>query len=147
MGRGMFCKRPFSALKKAGQIRGFEWVSSENAIAPYDFHVEFDGTTSSFVEVKSTTGDFDRPIHISASELIAMRDNEPRHDIYRVFEIEESMARLRIAQGVRGVARDVLNVFPNLPEGIEVDSISLNPAILDFGPPIEIELPDEPEDE
>ena len=142
-----FVNAYFSALKKADRVRSFEWISSDNAIAPYDFHVNFDSNASSFVEVKSTAGDFNRPIHISASELTAMRDNRSPHDIYRVFEIEESVAKLRIAERVNNFAHDVLTVFAKLPDGVTPDSVSVDPSILTFGSPIELQLPDEPEDE
>lgn len=54
-----------------GRIQSFTWVSEENAISPWDFEMcELDGTTV-MIEVKSTGGGFDRPIHISHNEVLA----------------------------------------------------------------------------
>jgi hypothetical protein len=78
-------------LQKAqaeGRIRSFTWVSEDNAISPWDFElITLDGTKIR-VEVKSTGGGFDRPIHISQNEILAAAETgAPRTDIYRVFAI------------------------------------------------------------
>lgn len=136
-----------SSLKKEGRIRAFEWVSYENAIAPNDFKVDVDEKSSFLIEVKSTAGDFDCPIHISASELIAMGESSFQYDMYRVFEMGESKATLRIARNLGTLAKRILGVLGALPKGVTPDSVSVKPSILPFGDPIEIVLPDEPEEE
>jgi hypothetical protein len=142
-----FVNAHLQELKDRGQIRDFQWVSAENAVAPHDFLINLANGTSCFVEVKSTAGEFDRPIHISSSELAAMRDDPARHDIYRVYEIQESMAKLRIAEGVGPFASEVLQVFSALPGGVTPDSVSVDPSILNFSPSLELQMPEEPNGE
>lgn len=134
-------------LKGESRICAFEWDSYENAIAPNDFSVKVDEKSSFLVDVKSTTGDFDCPIHVSASELLAMRESPFRYDLYRVFQMGESSATVRIAENLRTLAKVVLDVFEALPRGVTPDSVSVKPSTLTFGDPIEIVLPDEPEEE
>ncbi len=137
-------------LKNQGKIDSFEWVSKKNAISPYDFWVRHDGGSKNFIDVKSTSGEFERKIHISVSELELM-SSEEKYDIYRIFDIDESKrsAKLRIAKEVRSFAKGIIEVFNGLPEGVCADGISLDPSKsgLNFQHEIEIQLPDEPEEE
>jgi hypothetical protein len=114
-----------------GRVRDFEWVSRENAIAPYDFRKrigEGDGVGVP-VEVKSTSHGFDRPIHFSANELLAMAEDE-RYEIYRVFELGPTSAKLRVGRGATALAREVLEVLGRLPGAVAADSMSIEPSAL-----------------
>ena len=53
-----FVNAYLAKLKADNEIRSFEWVSYENAIAPNDFSVDVDGKSSYLIDVKSTAGDF-----------------------------------------------------------------------------------------
>ena len=134
-------------LKDEGAIHDFEWTSSNNAISPFDFWVNRDGTTRVLVDVKSTQGEFERMLHVSLSELQKMSTGTERYDIYRVFGIEESTAQMRIAENVGDFARQVLAVLHDLPQGIVADSISFSPTQLSFGTTFTLEIADELEEE
>lgn len=138
-------------LKNEGKIDSFEWVSKQNVISPYDFWVSHDGDSKDFIDVKSTSGEFERKIHISLSELELMSSDTQRYRIYRIFNIDENnrTAKLRIAEGVRSFAKGIIEVFNGLPEGVCANGISVEPSKsgLNFQPEIEIQLPDEPEEE
>jgi hypothetical protein len=141
-----FVNNYLNTLKNEGTIRDFEWTSSSNAISPYDFWINHDGTTRVLVDVKSTQGEFERTLHISLSELQQMSTGTQRYDIYRVFGIEEDTAQIRIAENVGDFARQVLAVLQDLPQGIIADSISVSPTLLSFGPAFTLEITDELED-
>lgn len=53
----------------AGHIRSFRWVSEENAIAPWDFEIVEAGGTPVRIEVKSTSGGFDRAEFLATQML------------------------------------------------------------------------------
>jgi hypothetical protein len=134
-------------LKAAGLIRDFAWVSIQNAISPYDFWIDHVGTGKTFVDVKSTQGEFERTLHVSYNELLQMRAGTERYDIYRVYDINESSAQLRITEGVREFAAGILEILERLPAGISSDSISFSPAALPFGTPIALEMAEQQEEE
>lgn len=134
-------------LRRENRISAFEWVSYENAIATNDFTVHVDGKNSLLIDAKSTGGDFDCPVHISASELLAMSESALRYDMYRVFEMGESNATIRIAEDLGPLAKEILKAFEGLPKGVTPDSVSVKPSTLTFSDGIQITLPDEPEEE
>lgn len=127
-------------LKGAGAILDFEWTSDTNAVAPYDFLVIFPTRQEVAIDVKSTSGEFDRPIHVSGAELIEMTSAR-RYDIYRVYEVSESSAVLRVAEGVGELAVLILASFERLPTGVQVDSVSVDVGTLPFGPVIGLTTP------
>jgi hypothetical protein len=134
-----------------GNIHSFEWVSKKNAISPYDFWVSYEGDSKILIDVKSTPGEFKRKIHISLAELELMSSNNQKYEIYRLFDINEDSktAKLRITKDVRDFAQGIIEVFKGLPEGVCADGISVEPlkSGLNFQPEIEMQLPDEPEEE
>jgi hypothetical protein len=95
--------------------------------------------------VKSTGGEFDRPLHISSNELAEMADQTRRYDIYRVFAVAKNRARLRIAEGAGGFGAAVRQHLTGLQQGVQVDSVSVEPIMLSFGRQIRLTLPDEEE--
>jgi transcriptional regulator with XRE-family HTH domain len=138
-------------LKNEGKIANFDWVSKQNVISPYDFWIIPDGNLKNYMDVKSTSGEFKRKIHISPNELELMTSDTQRYDIYRIFDIDEKnrTAKLRIAEDVRSFAQGIIEVFKGLPEGVCADGISVDPSEsgLNFQHEIEIRLPDEPDEE
>lgn len=144
---GEECVNLYLSRQKAEEnIVDFEWVSDKNAIAPYDFRIKLEDSSAVLIDVKSTEGAFDRAIHISLSELREMAGAVERYDLYRVYEMGESNAQLRVAQNLRNFAESVLRIFSNLPGGVLADGISVSPAILPFNDAITIKL-DELEEE
>ena len=123
--------------KASGVIDEYEWVSRTNAVSPYDFTTA-QGDEPTAVEVKSTGGDFTRPIHVSFGELKAMRDSSKYH-LYRVYGlVEGDGATLRVATNTQDIASEILDVIASLPYGTTLDSVSLDPGVFEFGPEIEL---------
>lgn len=129
----------FAAQKTNQQIVDFRWIADENAIAPYDFEVSTENELV-LVDVKSTEGSFDNPIHISYNELLQMRE-AGSYDLYRVYEVGNTFAKLRIARGMKEFAEVILPILEQLPNGVRSDSISVSPDIPNFGSPLNLHMP------
>lgn len=130
--------RYLKSLQARGKIQDFEWTSSENAVAPYDFQItEADGTKRR-LDVKSTTSDFSVKFHISRAELITMVESAESYDLYRVYALDEESVKLRIAYDMKNFARGVLRSLHGLPAGVEINSISCKPEQLSFSAPVDL---------
>jgi hypothetical protein len=113
-------------------IGGFEWTSSVNAISPFDFRVIGLAGASRLLDVKSTAGTFSNPIHLSLAEIRTAVSGPEPYDIYRVYEITEEFAKLRIASNVRASLQGALDSLQNLPAGMSADSVSVAPDFFEF---------------
>ena len=109
----------------------------------YDL-IAIDEADNRYVCVKSTEGGFNNPLHISYNELRQMRDTES-YDLYRIYDVIEMRAKLRIARDMKSFAQTVLAVLEQLPDGIRSDSISIEPDVLNFEGPIDVEIPNDEE--
>ncbi len=127
----------------AGAIQTFDWVSQENAISPYDFITVEASNEQVLIDAKSTSGEFGRKIHISTSELTTMATDDRRYDLYRIYEIDEESAKLRVARNLKELAVSVIDNLAELPAGVSIDSISVSPDLLRFDPEIDVTIPDE----
>ncbi len=120
----------FAWLVQKGELKQYKWISDINAISPFDFEIV---NNKDIIDAKSTSGDFNRTIHVSCGELHTMAESESRYDIYRIFELSEKGAKLRIASDLKSFAQSVITNLQNLPQGVEIDSISVHPESLKFG--------------
>ena len=128
-------------LRSETKLTSFQWESQDNAVSPYDFWYEEQGRRS-FLDVKATSGDFERNIHVSLPELQVMRDATESYYIYRVYGIGEATAKLRISQEMRAVADSILKILLALPEGVSSDGVSISPSSLKFGSEIALVMLD-----
>jgi hypothetical protein len=130
-------------LKTTSVITSFEWTSSINPVYPYDFKLDRNGEIT-FVDVKSTQGEFETPLFISANELKQMAQSRS-YDLYRVYELEETRTKLRIARNMQPFAEGILAVLSRLPTGIKSTVISVSPEQLPFEgeQSVEIGLPED----
>lgn len=124
------------------EITSFKWVSLENAVSPFDFTVD-EPSGRTMLDVKATKGDFRNRVHISINELLHMRDMEQVYQIYRVYNMTESSAKVRISENMNTFASTVIPILEALPMGVDSDGISVDPNILFFGPEITIFLKEE----
>lgn len=114
------------------EIDSFEWVSSSNAISPYDFLVSPKAGQIRLIDAKSSSGAFGNPIHLSFRELQTAVEGKDPYDIYRLYEVSEAGGKMRIAADVRQSLEPVLAALRILPHGVSVDSISIRPENLVF---------------
>ena len=126
-------------LQARGAIRDFTWASDQNAVAPFDFVIILNDGTEIAIDVKSTSGEFERSIHISCAELIEMTGAR-RYDIYRVYGVSEESGTLRISENIGAFAQTILQGI-NMPRGVTVDSVSVDIAAMPFGGEIRLEAP------
>jgi hypothetical protein len=117
------------------KITEFVWQSNINPVWPYDFSVD----DKILIDVKTTDGDFSRDIYISNNELIQMSQAE-RYDLYRVYKIDNTTAKLRICEDLKPFADSIAAAFSNLPAGVKSNGISLSPALLSFTEEIDLEF-------
>jgi hypothetical protein len=128
-------------LKTDGVLQGIEWLSRTNAVSPFDFRTTDMKAVVARIDAKSTTGEFDRRVHMSTAELIEAAGTG-RYDIWRIYQISEDGARLRVARDISSFAKTVLSGL-KLPEGVTMDSISISPSSLKWDDELIIERPDE----
>jgi hypothetical protein len=127
-------------LLERGEISDFVWESLENAVAPFDFTIiHGDGAPVEQVDVKSTAGDFARPLHISAAELYEMKERA-KYSIFRIYDLSDEGGHLRIASDIQGFADGIVAQLATLPTGVSADSISVRPEILPFGDAIRLDF-------
>jgi len=129
-------------LRTQGSIRSYEWVSMSNAISPFDFRTLDGAGAARLLDVKATQGAFGSRIHVSLNELRAIATVTEVYDIYRVYEMSDQQAKLRIAADMKAFAVRVLESMKGLPPGTSVDSISISPEVLSFGVESELMLAD-----
>ncbi len=122
----------FEKLLDAGEIDAFEWTSSLNAISPFDFRVTASSGEARIADAKSTSGDFGNAIHLSYSELYRAVNGPEPYDIFRLYALTDTSAKLRIARNVGATLKTVLEAIDALPSGATVDSVSIRPALLPF---------------
>jgi hypothetical protein len=119
-------------IREAGKIEAVEWTSEEiNPVSPYDFKIEENGKTV-VIDVKATDGEFFRKFHVSMNEIRQMANGGEQYDIYRIYDIRESSAKIRVASNVREFAESVINSLSRLPNGVTPNGFSIKPDILEF---------------
>lgn len=114
---------------REGRLAGAVWVSERNAVNPWDFEVtELSGSVVR-IEVKSTTGPFERDLHISQSEVVfAAQNGSERTELWRVFAISSDGGWLRINRDIRTFVKRITTAAANLPAGVVPDGYSIRPA-------------------
>jgi hypothetical protein len=132
----------FKTRKEAGDIAEYEWVSLANAIAPYDFRVKWKAQEWMVLDVKSTRGGFDNPIHLSLGELVKSQQGPERYEIYRLYEVTERSAKLRVSRDATKLLRPILESVTALPKGVSADGFSISTGFLSFDEEIAIDLDD-----
>lgn len=136
-----FANVHLQTMQGAGEIVAFDWTSASNSISPYDFSAKLLEEKRLLLDAKATSGEFGRLIHASTAELRAMAADDAEYRIVRVYDIRGRSAQLRISGEMRAVARSILTAMDAMPAGVTVDSVSIDPANLIFGPPIRVQLP------
>jgi hypothetical protein len=127
-------------LAADGMATSIQWTSNTNAVAPFDFSFVMEGKPVR-ADAKSTTGEFERAIHMSSAELTIAAEGD-RYDLWRIYGITADGARLRISENIAPVAKAIMGGI-GLPKGVTLDSVSINPGIFTWGAEVTIERPDE----
>jgi hypothetical protein len=128
-------------IKNRVTICEYEWVSQDNAVSPFDFRIE-NPDSNVLLDVKATTGRFERNLHVSVPELETMLNDSTMYVIYRVYEMSDASAKLRISGSMKEFARTILEVVRELPNGVRSDGVSVSPSTIRFGSEIPLSLPE-----
>ena len=131
-------------MQHAGGATDIEWASEANAVSSYDFSAMIENSKR-YIDAKSTSGGFQRLMHMSIAELQAAAQLE-HYDLWRVYNLNQDGARLRICQDIGVSAQNILAGI-TLPQGITVDSVSIDPSVFAWGEEITIARPEEEEGE
>jgi hypothetical protein len=110
----------------------YEWVADVNAISPFDFKLTLDDGTARHVDAKSTGGAFNSPLYLSMSEIRHALGSGIPYDLCRLYNVTDSGATMRIAKDIASKLEPVLASLKGVPKGVNVDSLSFNPAYFDF---------------
>lgn len=121
-------------LQSAGlpELFTYEWVAQANAISPFDFRLNFVPGGERHADAKSTSGDFLNPVHLSTAEIHHAVNSGIPYDIFRLFNVKDTSATLRVAKDIRPQLISVLSALNVLPAGVRVDSLSFDPSFFDF---------------
>jgi hypothetical protein len=132
---------------EAGRIRSFRWASDENAVESFDFEV-VPGAETEWWDVKTTTGDFDRPFHISTAEVVACAEAPGPYRISRIWDLDGDPL-MQQSGDLRQWAATVIASMNHTPAGVAVDGFTVQPGSLPWeGVPIVLVVgDDEDEDE
>ena len=125
---------------EAGNLTSFQWVADQNAVAPYDFELTATNEEITRIDVKATTGGFERTLHISLAELHMMNEAGTPYRLYRLYDMDEKGGTLRVSEPMAAFAEKLIGSLSALPAGVSPDGFSLDPSLLTFGPPSEIKL-------
>lgn len=108
------------------------WTSQENAISPFDFLLRMKDGGIRHVDAKSTAAKFETPLYLSTAEIRHALSSDVPYDIFRLYEVNESGANLRIARDIKKSLSSLQRALAELPKGVRVDSLAFEPKFFDF---------------
>lgn len=120
------------------------WAAQANAVSLYDFTLELNDGTIRHIDAKSTSGNFENPIHLSLGELLHAATSGVAYDLYRLYVVTETTGTMRIARDIGPKLSETLTKLAELPSGVKVDSLSFTPSFFVFDDErTQIEIKDE----
>jgi hypothetical protein len=123
----------------SGAVADVEWSARANAVSPYDFTYNQDGAPV-LVDVKTTTGAFERSFHLSFAELRTAATASSPYLIFRLYGLNDQGALLRRSLDISSFAAGVLKQLDALPHTVTPDSFTIDPAALDWLPPVLLQV-------
>lgn len=124
----------------AEEVAKYEWTSDYNAIAPCDFRILRKDSWEK-LEVKTTMGGFNREYHLSYSELLETARSDEAYRIARVYEADDTRAKMRISCDQREFGQAILDAVSALPAGVALDGVTIVPAEAMFDAATELSAP------
>lgn len=109
-----------------------KWTAQVNAISPYDFLLNFGAASERHADAKSTSGDFSNRVHLSIAEIHHAVNSGIPYDIFRLYNVKETSALLRVARDIKLQLVPVLAALTAVPKGANVDSLSFDPSFFEF---------------
>lgn len=115
------------------RIVSFSWVAQSNAAAPYDFSIMAAAETEKHVDVKTTSGEFERAFHLSTGELLHAAGSDTAYHIYRVARVRTGEPEFAASAPINSWCRELVDLLARFPEGIRPDGLVVEPGALTFG--------------
>ncbi|MCY1042599.1 hypothetical protein OV208_14840 [Corallococcus sp. bb12-1] len=110
----------------------FEWVSATHARSAFDYDILaarwLGDAPHVFVDVKTTRGSFERPLHMSIAEL-RFAAATPGYRIARIYDVAGSKPRLKILRDISAFAQQILASLVSLPANVTIDSVQIKPDV------------------
>ena len=128
----------------AGDVSEYEWISELNPIAPYDFRLNMDGIWKK-LEIKTTSGEFNREYYLSLNELREMTHGEEPYVVGRVYLASRDGAKLRYSQDCQPFGQSIVDAFSALPAGVLPNGVTIRPAAQVFEEEIDLLVPNDVE--
>ena len=120
----------------SGTMTDYRWVANMNAISPHDFMVKR-AVTWEKLEIKTTSGGFNREFHLPLSELRDMAYGVEEYRIGRVYDLSDAGAKLRVSKKLRQFGRSILATV-NFPRGVTLNGVTIRPYSRDYAEEIEL---------
>ncbi|ART53875.1 hypothetical protein CBP36_18430 [Acidovorax carolinensis] len=120
-------------------VTSHEWTSQINAISPYDFSLTMAAGELRHADAKSTSGPFSTRLYLSTAEIRHALGSGVPYDIYRLYNVTEESAEMRVARDVKARLQVVMDSLAKVPAGVNVDSLSFEPDYFAFEP-VEIQI-------
>ncbi|MCU1631532.1 MAG: hypothetical protein JWM61_184 [Micrococcaceae bacterium] len=132
----------------AGDLRDVVWVAWDDAFAPEDFTYRNNDESLVHLDVKTTTGVHDNPFYLSRAEL----EEAASVDDYRIYRLsglkqerDDWTGELRVAVVSADWAREALAALEDLPDGLAVPTVLVEPRVLPFGAAVVLRSEDQPD--
>lgn len=138
-GEQLICNFLNAKLQK-GEISNYIWYNEENESGlPYDFHIESVDGSIIYLDVKTTSYDFEQKIIFSSQEIDFIADTKYEYCVYRVYKGAEQSFNLRIGNNCKGISLKIsslTNDYKNDLSQIKTDlrsvKFAITPTVEDF---------------
>ena len=145
-----FVAEYFEKLKQKGEIQSYFWANkSSESGCPFDFSYKKANNQDIYLDVKTTTSDFENKIIYSNEEIsfaLSLKKEE-HYKIFRVYQLSNNEAALRICDKWRNVFLSINQQIEQFQKSLlDIDSklenikLSLSPAYEHFSFTEEINL-------
>lgn len=114
-----------------------EWTSDVDPGSPYDFDVEMTDGSRLRIEVKSTSGGGSLDFCISMGEIAAAVDGGVPYCVVRVYGVDGTAPRMKMAQNADIVLGRVRNNV-RCPAGVSIDHLWIEPRLFRFEQEIDL---------
>ena len=130
----------FSKKKKDGEISHYTWYNKNNESGlPYDFHIENVDGRIIYLDVKTTSYNFEQKMIFSNQEIKYISETDYGYCVYRVYKKDEQSFSLRICDDCKKISIEIntqTNNYKSKLQEIKTDlrsaKFAISPAIDDF---------------
>lgn len=126
----------FSLLQSKRKITTFNWCNkSYESGLPYDFTLQYNNDQIIYLDVKSTSLSFEKPMIFSSQEIECIT-NTTNYHIYRLYGVDnsESPSKLRICKNSKYLANEILKNINSFRTELSINDVILDSSKLGIYP-------------